>query len=331
MAVLAVRPALPSVLSQTPAALHYPVVLLAAWVGGFWPGLLSTFACTIYSSIYLRPHLLSDPWQDLPGLIRSFMFLYTSVFFILLVSGLQRAWQRAEEAVNFRDEFLSLAAHELQTPLTGLLLQTQLRQRRAELAPEKLLSTPELIAMARSDLRQLQRLTRLVDNMLDISRMRSGQAPFHPVEADLCVLVSEFVARLREQKPEDASLVTLQLCEETIGRFDALQLEQILGNLVGNALKYGERKPVVVSVRKLAGGRAELLVKDQGPGVPREEQERIFRKFERLSSQSHVGGLGLGLHISRELAARHGGSLRVESEPGAGATFVVSLPLKNDA
>ena len=326
--ILGARPFLPPVLSQTPAALHYPAVFLAAWIGGLWPGLVSTAICTVYSSVYLRPHLMSAPWHDTPGLIRSFMFIYTSVFFTVLVSGLQRAWLRAEDAIQSRDEFLSLASHELRTPITGLLLHMQLRQRRSELQPDKALTGEELRQMVKSDLRQIQRLNQLVDSMLDVSRLRSGQAPFHPVEIDLCTITQEFVTRFKEQRPGEAELLSLKLCEPAIGSFDPMQIEQILANLVGNSFKYAGQRPVAVSVVRVGSTDAELRVKDEGPGIRPEEQEKIFRKFERLSSHRHLGGLGLGLHISQELAARHGGSIRVESEPGQGALFVVKLPLR---
>ncbi len=321
LAVLLVRPILPAVLSQTPAAMHYPAVFLAAWIGGLWPGLLSTLVCSAYSLFVLRPQLVTTPTSDVPGLIRSFMFLSTAIFFTLLVSGLQRALIRAQGAIRLRNDFLSLASHELKTPLTSLTLQTQLRMRRLDTS----LTAADFKKMVEFDLSQLTRLNRLIDNMLDISRIESGRSPFHPIPVDLCHLVREVTEHFG-----DGSL-RLEICEALEVECDVLQMEQVVVNLLSNASKYGQGSPVTVSVSRVDPGFAVICVKDEGPGIAPEHQEKIFQKFERLAPASQISGLGLGLFICRELVGRHGGTIAVESALGKGAIFRVHLPLRPPA
>lgn len=322
-AVLFVQPNLPATLRQTPAALHYPVVFFAAWLGGLYPGLLAVLVCWAVSLFLYRPHLIHAPLADGPGLVRSFMFFYTSVLFTLLVAGLQRALKRAEEAILARDEFLSLASHELKTPLSGLMLQAQLRTRRLDQG--QVFESEELKRMARYDHAQLERLNRLIDNMLDVSRIDIGKLLPRPVPTDLAPLLSGAVSRFREQLSSAAN-ITLETPPEFWATVDPLLIEQVCANLLNNCAKYAPGKPVSITL-KSEPGWIRLTVADQGPGIPAGEQARIFGKFARAEAARGQGGLGLGLYLSREIVEQHGGTISLESRPGHGASFTVSLPL----
>jgi signal transduction histidine kinase len=235
----------------------------------------------------------------------------------------QRARQQLEAAVRARDEFLSLASHELKTPLTSLMLQTQLLQGRLDrgqpLAPE---GVGKLLAQTA---RQARRLARLVEDMLDISRIAAGRLTLEKETFDLAALTSEVVAKLEPQLTGAGCEVSVHAPEPVRGAWDPYRLEQVLTNLLTNAARYGASAPVEVSVRRLEH-HAELRVRDQGRGIAKPDQERIFRKFERAVDRSEVSGLGLGLFIVREIVDMHGGTVHVESDPGKGATFIVLLP-----
>jgi signal transduction histidine kinase len=236
----------------------------------------------------------------------------------------QRARAGLEAAVKARDEFLSLASHELKTPLTSLMLQTQLLQRRQErsgaLPPESIKRVLE------QTVRQTERLARLVNDMLDISRLAAGKLALETETFDLAELASDVVSKLGPQLSEAQCEVSVRAPEPVVGTWDRYRLEQVLTNFLTNAARYAAGKPVEVSVHRLEL-RAELRVRDHGRGIAPEDQERIFRKFERAVIGREVGGLGLGLFIVREIVEMHGGTVRVESEVGKGAAFTMALPL----
>jgi signal transduction histidine kinase len=235
----------------------------------------------------------------------------------------QRVRTELEQAVRHRDEFLSLASHELKTPLTSLGLQTQMLQRRLEQgevpAPDSMRKLLDQTA------RQTRRLARLVDDMLDISRIAAGRLALERETFDLAALAAEVLTKLGPQLSAAGCVASLQVEEPVIGTWDRYRLEQVLTNLLTNAARYAAGTPVEVSVRRHEH-QAQLRVRDDGRGIAPGDQERIFRKFERAVDGREVSGLGLGLFIVREIVQMHGGSVHVESAPGQGATFTVTLP-----
>ncbi|MGK4006245.1 AAA family ATPase [Sorangium sp. So ce1036] len=237
-----------------------------------------------------------------------------------------RLFAEAQEAIRRRDEFLTVASHELKTPLTSLQMQAQLverllrRHQRAQLPPERLEATLRVLD------RQLTRLGRLVDELLDVMKLNAGRLAIVRAPVDLAGLAREVVERMSHQLVDAGCQTQLDLDEPVIGRWDPSRLEQVLINLLSNAVKYGAGKLVQVSVRAQAD-RALLVVRDQGIGIAEADQGRIFERFERAVSVRNFGGLGLGLYIARWIVIAHGGSIRVESAPGAGASFFVELPI----
>jgi PAS domain S-box-containing protein len=236
---------------------------------------------------------------------------------ILDITALKETEQALVEAVRVRDDFLSLASHELKTPLTGLSLQLQALHRLAETKGELPLSDGKVQSRLEGLERTLRRLGLLMDNLLDVSRIRHG----------LAALVTEVVGRVEEQARQAGARVTLQLQEPLEGSFDRLRLEQVVMNLLSNALRHGKGSPVAVRLERTPEG-ARLVVEDAGPGVPEADRERIFERFEQVEGASGAGGLGLGLFIVRQIVEGHRGRVRVESGAGGrGAAFVVELPL----
>jgi PAS domain S-box-containing protein len=239
-------------------------------------------------------------------------------------------YEAAQTAVRARDEFLSIASHELKTPLTSLKLQAQIRARDLRkgalkrFAPEML---PQLIA---DDEKQINRLSRLVDDMLDVSRVQTGKMSYSHEDFDLNDLVEDLLRRFAPQVEASQASVSFTSESSAPGRWDRYRVEQVVMNLLTNALKYGEGKPIEVRIQA-RGGMAVLSVTDHGIGIAREDQDRIFGQFERAISASAISGLGLGLFISRKIVEAHQGSIRVESAPGQGSTFTVELPLAEAA
>jgi signal transduction histidine kinase len=232
-----------------------------------------------------------------------------------------RLLQEAQEAVRVRDEFLSIATHELKTPLTSLKLQHHLIAR--HVPPEAREAVGERLATA---VRQVDRLGGLVDALLDVSRITTGRLHVERAPMDLAAAVREAAERLRATFAEAGCALTLELPDALCGEWDALRVDQVLVNLLTNASKYGRGRPVHVRAWSEAG-QALVSVRDEGFGISAEDQARIFGRFERAVSERHYGGLGLGLYISRQVVERLGGRISVQSVEGQGATFTVSLPL----
>jgi PAS domain S-box-containing protein len=234
-----------------------------------------------------------------------------------------RARAEAEEAVRIRDEFLSIASHELRTPLASLSLAIDGLQ---HIFAKKDVDEPSRRALGIAK-RQVGRLTSLIGVLLDVSRIRAGKLVLNIAEVDLRSVVRDATALLSEEMARAGSDLVLHADEPVVGRWDGVRLEQVVHNLVGNAIKFGGGLPITVSVGK-SGEHAELSVEDRGIGIPPEFRLRLFEPFARGVSARHYGGLGLGLYITKTIVEAHGGELRVESEEGVGTKIIVQLPLR---
>jgi signal transduction histidine kinase len=220
-------------------------------------------------------------------------------------------------AIDARDEFLSIASHELRTPLTALKLRLQSVVHSGEL-PNK--------AQHRMDsaVVQTERLERLIENLLDVSRIATGSLQLELETTDLSELVRDVTQRFTAPA-QGASPLELDAPAPAVGCWDRLRLEQVAGNLLSNAFKFGEGKPITVRV-SMEGDHARLTVSDRGIGIAAEDVARIFQRFERVVGRRALGGLGMGLYIAREIVHAHGGAIEVESAPGKGSRFHVLLP-----
>jgi PAS domain S-box-containing protein len=233
-----------------------------------------------------------------------------------------RLWRRARDEVRERDEFLSIASHELRTPVTALQLQLQLLHRAARRSIDEL---PRLLEGKMEVLeRQTHRIALLVNELLDVSRMRLGKLELRYEDTDLAEIARDVVSHLRGEIGRTGSRLRLDLAPAR-GRWDRVRIEQVITNLLVNAAKFGEGKPIVIAV-DADETRARLRVSDRGIGIATDAQARVFERFERAVPSEHFGGLGIGLYIVRQVVDAHGGEVLVESTPGAGATFTVHLP-----
>jgi two-component system OmpR family sensor kinase len=246
---------------------------------------------------------------------------------LLAIAALQQEVARLREAVQARDEFISIAAHELRSPLTPLLMTVQSMRRTIERqAGERQEGTPAPIAagLARLD-RVVQHYVRRCDAMLDISRLSSGTFRIEWAEADLAVLLRGVIEGLAPYAERAGSSIELAAPDTLAGTYDELAVQQIAENLVSNAVKYGGKKPISVSLRREQDAVA-LDVRDQGIGISAADQARIFSPFERAVSRRQQPGFGLGLWVVGRLAAAMGGTVQVSSDLGQGSIFSVRLP-----
>lgn len=242
----------------------------------------------------------------------------------------KRAAEALKEAIRARDEFISICSHELKTPITSMKLQFQLAERLLKNGDKKVFQEDLVEKRVTTANRQLNRMASLIEEMLDVSRISAGRLELSLEPLDLAELVREVMDRFSEQF---SILGVPAEFEAPFGSVtvvgDRYRLEQVLSNLLTNAMKYGSGSPIRVSLAG-HGKSARLSVGDNGQGIPKESLERIFKQYERATSSSSVSGLGLGLYITRQIVERHRGAIWAESELGKGTTFIVELPLTQD-
>ncbi|KJZ43119.1 hybrid sensor histidine kinase/response regulator [Pseudomonas fluorescens] len=243
-----------------------------------------------------------------------------------LLKQLQSTQLELEQAVRMRDDFMSIVAHEVRTPLNGLILETQLRKMHLARDNAAAFTLDKMHAMVDRDERQIKSLIRLIEDMLDVSRIRTGKLSIRPTRFDLAALVRSLLQNFAPQIDAAESSVTLEAEQPVVGSWDEFRIEQVISNLLTNALRYGAKSPITVKVYS-ESGQARVEVRDLGIGIGEENQKRIFQQFERVTAKHAVAGLGLGLFISEQIVAAHGGSITVESRIGEGALFRVCLPL----
>jgi signal transduction histidine kinase len=230
-----------------------------------------------------------------------------------------------QHAIDSRDRFLSIASHELNTPLTSLKLHTQMMNR----MQEKGITADRLSRFFMQIELQIDRLKRLVDDMLDASRIRERRLALNFEEADLRKVVVDTVERFAllyehaGMKPPELEVSEIDYrCSLDVSRFD-----QVVSNLITNAFKYGNGTPVKIKLFE-EFGRYVLTVKDEGPGVPEHDREKIFEQYYR-GNKKLGEGLGLGLFIAKQIIQAHEGNIYLECSPGKGSTFYVKIPKLN--
>jgi len=243
----------------------------------------------------------------------------------VLLSELNATQAELQRSLRMRDEFMSLVAHELRTPLNTLFLETQMRSLQLKRGNLPAFNPEQMNNMIKRDERQIKAMIRLIDDMLDVSRMKSGTLSIRPAKVELMALLERVVNDLSLQAAAAGANVVLAPHGSVEGHWDEFRIEQVVVNLLTNALRYGGGGTIEVSVVQ-EGCAARIDVRDHGKGIAPDYIERIFEPYERGNKAGEPKGLGLGLYISRQLAVSHGGQLTVQSTPGQGATFSLTLP-----
>jgi PAS domain S-box-containing protein len=232
-----------------------------------------------------------------------------------------RLYEGAQEALKGRDQFLSIAAHEIRGPLTSIHLAVQ-GLLRGSLSPSG--AQTALGVIERED----RRLSGFVDDLLDLGRISTGQLQFDLEEVDLGTVVRDAVSRLQGTLAPTGS-VTITTGGNLVGQWDRARLDQVVTNLVSNAIKYGQGKPIEITAAE-SDGHVVLKVSDGGIGIEPSMRSKIFDAFQRASEAQRYGGLGLGLHIAKTIVNGLGGTIAVDSSPGTGSTFTVDLPASRE-
>ena len=233
---------------------------------------------------------------------------------------------RAREQVRERDDFLSVAAHELRTPLTALQLKLQSIESVWRKKPVEAVAA-KFEARIEGALRQVERLTDLVERLLDVSRIAQGRLVLTLEDHDLIAVVREVIDDLLPQAEQARSELRLIAPEALLGTWDRGRIQQAVVNVVANAIKYGGGQPVDIRIDR-QNAHVRIAVEDRGIGISEEDYDRIFQRFERAAPLRHYGGLGLGLYITRHIIEAHGGRISLRSSKGEGTTFTLELPLR---
>jgi signal transduction histidine kinase len=239
-----------------------------------------------------------------------------------------RLAQRAlERAVQARDEFLSAASHELRTPLTPMVLELEQVVRGAERLPDEHVTKSSIMPALRRLRGHVRRFVDVVQRLIDASQLREARIEFHLEPVDLTEVTRSALDHCRDALRRAHCEVSLVAPESVVGQWDRMRVEQVVANLVENAAKFGESKPIDVTVSR-SDGVARLVVRDHGVGIRPEDVPRVFERFERGAPVSQYGGFGLGLWVASKIVQAFGGQISVESAPGSGTTFAVDLPLQ---
>lgn len=236
-----------------------------------------------------------------------------------------RLYQEVSDAVQARDEFLSIASHELKTPLTSMLLQLQSVLHSIKNESLATLSIDKNITLLESTINQSKRLTKLVNDLLNISLITTGKMSLEKEKIDLKPIVEDVVSRMSEQAATVGSTISLTTGKSIKGMYDKVRIEQVIINLITNAIKYGGGKPIDVKLTN-SNSVATLIVEDHGMGIAEDKQKLIFERFERGDVKRSQKGLGVGLYMVNSIVKAHGGHINVYSTPKKGSRFLVELP-----
>lgn len=247
--------------------------------------------------------------------------------FIEYLAHLQKQNEIYKKEIKARDEFLSIASHELKTPLTAMLLQLQTALYNIRNVSLANFSVENLLKMLQSTEQQSKRLAKMINDLLNVSLITTGRIDLVTEDVDLSRLVKDVVDRFDEKAKKEGYKIEIKTDNHVVGTYDKTRIEQVVTNLLSNAMKYGEKKPITITVHK-HNSTGKITVADQGIGIPQEQQERVFELFERAVPNHDYKGLGVGLYISSQIVKAHNGKILLSSEPDEGSTFTVELPLK---
>ncbi|HXH75323.1 MAG TPA: hybrid sensor histidine kinase/response regulator [Bacteriovoracaceae bacterium] len=247
---------------------------------------------------------------------------------ILLEEAILKAKEneKLKRALASRDEFLMMASHELKTPITPLTLQMEAFIQIFEEGSAATMDPVRLLRMLHTSHGQVNRLSRLINDLVDVSKLSTGKFYLDLQKVNLPDLINKVITDFKEQLRKSGCEIKFNGDEAVIGLWDGFRIEQVLVNLLTNAMKYGAGKPIEIEA-KIKREKVVFSIKDNGIGIEPEAHSRIFQRFERAVSPMHYSGLGLGLYISHQIVSYHNGRIWVESAPDAGARFSVELPL----
>ena len=236
-------------------------------------------------------------------------------------------FENAQKEIQARDQFLAIASHELKTPVTSMLLQVQTAIHNIRNVSLANFSVANLLKMLEGTEQQSQRLSKMVNDLLNLSLITTGRIELELEETVMAKVVKDVAENFSEKMKRENNSITVTADKPVIGTWDKVRIEQAVSNLISNAIKYGKNKPIIITVSH-ANNEAVLTVEDQGIGMSSEQQKKIFERFERAVNSKDYQGLGVGLYITNQIVKAHHGKIYVHSKPNDGSVFVIELPLK---
>lgn len=325
-------------------------VVLSSWNGGLKPGILTSFLSAGLLIYYFTQPYGIEVFQQINGVSKFILFALegTLISYIIDVVGKRKEIEKyktnikelkeknetlyrqnsdLQKELRSRDEFLSIASHELKTPLTSMLLQTQHALHNIRNVSLAHFSIESLLKMLESVENQTKRLSKMINDFLNISLINTGNLQLEYDDVDLNKLVQDVINEFSPKIKEEQYVLTYEQEDKVRGIWDKVRIEQVISNILSNALKYGSGKPIEVTVRNHYS-RAQIMIKDHGIGVPKDKQKKVFQLFERGVPQDQYKGLGVGLFITHEIVKAHHGELLFTSRPNHGSIFTINLPLR---
>lgn len=243
-----------------------------------------------------------------------------------LEERVERRTADLQAALSGRDEFILIASHELKTPITSLLMQSQLQNKYIEKNDPKAFSKDQIIKINNQNEELAIHLNTIVDNMLEISRIRYGQLVLSKQGYDLKLIIEEVLNKMKPIFIRSGYIVPQVIGHGINGEWDITRIKHVAYNLLSNAIKYGQGNPIEIMLTKTQKG-ARIEITDHGIGIPKEDQKSIFERYERAVERQEISGLGLGLFISKKIVEAHAGEIWVECRDERCTTFIVELPI----
>ena len=278
-----------------------------------------------------------EPRDLLVGIVDSAILvalLYPTLYLIYykpLIQEINRRRHSEDDlkaAIHSREEFLSIASHDLKNMLATICLQSGFlikRLKEANFAAQK--TQPDPLSIAISIYDQNKKIVTTLDKLLDLARIRAGKLQLNKTKTDISSLTKQICDRFTELAKSSGSTLTVLEEQRIMGDWDSDRLDEIISNLISNAIKYGEGKPILITISyEPSSASAKISVKDHGKGIAEAEYKTIFQKFTRIGISKTIEGSGLGLYIVKQLVEAHGGTVAVSSELGKGSTFTILLP-----
>jgi signal transduction histidine kinase len=334
----------------SPFLIFIPTIVFFAWFGGFMTG----FATTVVSFFFITIMLFYPANHPLLTANTSLIF-ETVIFFLVsifisyvihiskqqdkvieyqkklrqthqVIETLEKNYESSQTEIKARDQFLAIASHELKTPVTSMLLQVQTAIHNIRNVSLANFSVATLLKMLEDTEQQSKRLSKMVNDLLDLSLITTGKMDLEIEKVNISKITQDVVERFSNRLANKNQLRIIPK-KAVIGYCDKLRIEQAITNLISNAIKYGNDKPIEVQIND-GHDRAKISVKDQGIGIPHEQQKKIFNRFERAVSPRDYKGLGVGLYITYQIINAHNGKIHLESQPDKGSLFTLEFPLQ---
>ncbi len=332
--------------------LFLAAVGLSAANGGYKAGFITALLSSVIINYFYTPPYLLESFTNINGISKLLLFLLEGIFISIIIDilgkrteidiyknkvkdqklqieNLEAENNHLRNEIRSRDEFLSIASHELKTPLTSMLLETQHALHNIKNVSLAHFSIESLLKMLETVENQTKRLSRMINDLLNVSLITTGNLNIEPEKVNLNMLVAEVLEEFSKRLERDSIKVSFHEEDIIEGYWDKLRIQQAVTNIISNAIRYGANKPVNLTIKKYYSN-AQIIIEDHGIGMSKTTQKKIFDLFERGVAQENYKGLGVGLYITRQIIDAHKGTIKVISKEGKGSTFILILPLETE-